>query len=63
MPDSRILYTDATWYDNCWENHPASPNPDGYSPWYITYDKDIFENGFRRTIRMHGAWSDARKIE
>jgi len=62
LPDGRILYIDATWYGNEYENHPTDPSPDEYSPWYITYDKDLFERGLKRTIRMHGAWPDARRI-
>jgi hypothetical protein len=60
MPDGRILYIDATWYDNCHDNHPVQTSPDDYSPWYITYDKNLFELGLKKTIRMHGAWPDAK---
>jgi hypothetical protein len=64
MPNGKILYIESTWYGNCYENHPTFPStPDYYSPWYITYDKDFFEHGLRRTINMHGAWPDARKVE
>jgi len=63
MPDGRILYIDTTWYDNEYENHPTTPAPDLYCPWYITYDKNLFERGLRGTIRMHGAWPDARRTE
>ncbi|MDR2541926.1 MAG: hypothetical protein LBC80_00525 [Treponema sp.] len=62
LPDGRTLYIDATWYDNCYDNHPTQFSPDSYSPWYITFDKELFERGLKRTIRMHGAWPDARKV-
>jgi hypothetical protein len=62
MPDGRTLYIDTTWYDNNYENHPTNSAPDFYGPWYITYDKNLFERGLRGTIRMHGAWLDAREI-
>jgi hypothetical protein len=62
LPDGRIIYIDATWYDNCYDNHPTQRSPDSYSPWYITFDKNLFERGLRGTIRMHGAWPDARLV-
>jgi len=61
LPDGRILYIDATWYDNCYDNHPTNRSYDGYDPWYITYNKEVFEHGFNGTINMHGAWPDARR--
>jgi hypothetical protein len=61
MPDGRILYIDATWYDNCYDNRPTIHSPDSYAPWYVTYDKKVFEHGFNGTINMHGAWPDAVK--
>jgi len=48
---------------NEYENYPTTPAPDLYCPWYITYDKNLFERGLRGTIRMHGAWPDARRTE
>jgi len=64
MPNGKILYIDATWYGNCYYNHPAIPPiSDYYSPWFITYDKTFFEQGAKGTFRMHGAWSDIRVIE
>ena len=62
MPNGRTLYIDATWYDNAYENHPTNPTTDGYEPWYITYDKTLFEHGLNRTINMHGGWPDARRV-
>ena len=59
MPNGKTLYVDATWYDNCYENHPTNRSTNAYSPWYITYDKKVFEHGFMGTINMHGAWPDA----
>jgi len=65
MPNGKILYIDATWYDDCYENHPTqkSTDGDGYAPWYITYNKSFFEHGYLGTINMHGGWPDARKSE
>lgn len=60
MPNGNVLYIDATWYDNCYDNHPTQYSPDNYDPWYITYDKNLFERGFKKTISMHGAWPDAK---
>jgi hypothetical protein len=59
MPNRKILYIDATWYDNCYENHPTQKNQESYSPYYITYDKSFFEHGYHGTINMHGGWPDA----
>ena len=59
MPNGKILYVDATWYDNCYDNHPTNRFVDAYDPWYITYDKRVFEHGYNGTINMHGAWPDA----
>jgi len=61
LPNGKILYIDATWYDNSYENHPTQKSADSYDPWYITYDKSLFEHGYLGTINMHGAWPDARK--
>ncbi|MCL2805400.1 MAG: transglutaminase-like domain-containing protein [Treponema sp.] len=63
LSNGRTLYIDATWYDNNYDNHPTQHSPDSYSPWYITYDKNLFERGLKGTIRMHGAWGDARRID
>ena len=63
LPNGRILYVDATWYDNAYDNHPTNRFPDAYNPWYITYDKRFFEHGFNRTINMHGAWPDAVRAD
>jgi len=63
LPNGKILYIDATWYDNTYENHPTQQSPDGYEPWYITYDKPLFEHGFLGKINMHGGWPDAKKNE
>lgn len=60
LPKGKILYIDATWYDNCYDNHPTQHSNDSYSPWYITYDKNVFERGLKGSIRMHGAWPDAK---
>ncbi|MCL2442036.1 MAG: hypothetical protein FWD13_01040 [Treponema sp.] len=62
LPDERILYIDATWYDNSYDNNPNQRSLDSYNPWYITYDKDFFEYGVNGTIIMHGAWQDARRV-
>jgi hypothetical protein len=61
MSNGKILYIDATWYDNCYENHPTSKNQEAYSPYYITYNKSFFEHGYRGTINMHGGWPDASR--
>jgi hypothetical protein len=61
MPDRKILYIDATWYDNCYENHPTEKNQEVYSPYYITYDKSFFEHGYHGTINMHSGWPDASR--
>jgi hypothetical protein len=64
MPNGKTLYIDVTWYDNCYDNHPTVPPVyDYYAPWYITYDKNLFERGLKKTIKMHGAWPDAKKAE
>jgi len=63
LPNGRTLYIDATWYGNEYENHPTDPCLDSYGPWYITYDKNLFERGLKGTIRMHGAWLDAIRVE
>jgi len=62
LPNGKIIYIDATWYDSAYENHPTSRHYDDYDPWYITYNKDVFEHGFNKTINMHGAWPDAKKV-
>lgn len=61
MPNGKTLYIDATWYDNGYENHPTQKSPDNYCPWYITYNKSLFEHGYLGTINMHGGWQDSRK--
>ena len=61
MPNGKTLYIDATWYDNAYENHPTQKSTDSYAPWYITYNKSLFEHGYLGTINMHGGWKDAQK--
>jgi hypothetical protein len=63
MPNGKTLYIDATWYDNAHDNNPAKDkqSPDSYCPWYVTYDKNVFERGVKETIKMHGAWDGARE--
>ncbi|MDR2210155.1 MAG: transglutaminase domain-containing protein [Spirochaetaceae bacterium] len=61
MRDGRILYIDATWYDNNYDNHPSIKNQEAYEPYYITYDRSFFEHGYHGTINMHGGWPDAVK--
>jgi hypothetical protein len=62
MPNGKILYIDATWYDNSYENHPTAKNQEAYSPYYITYNKAFFEHGYGGTINMHGGLSDASGV-
>ena len=63
LPDGRILYIDSIWYDNCYDNNPTQYSEDNYSPWYITYDRNFFERGVRGTLQVHGAWTDARRVD
>jgi hypothetical protein len=63
LPNGKTLYVDATWYSNEYENHPTDPSPDLYMPFFITYDKNLFERGLKGTIRLHGAWPNAKRDE
>jgi hypothetical protein len=62
LPNGKILYIDATWYDNCYDNHPTIENQEAYSPYYITYNQAFFEHGYGGTIDMHGGWRDASRV-